>query len=50
MEDYKNKLKSLKKALKDYEHTFQTKTGRKPNKEDIASDPVMGMCRGIRAR
>ena len=43
MEDYKNKLKLLKKTLKDYEYAFQSQSGRKPNKEDIASDPVMGV-------
>lgn len=43
MEDYKSKLKLLKKTLKDYEYTFQSQNGRKPNKDDIASDPVMGM-------
>jgi hypothetical protein len=43
LEDYRLKLKSLKKTLKDFEHSFANEYGRKPEKDDIASDPVMGI-------
>ena len=40
------KLKSLKRELKEFEHQFYDLQGRKPEKQDIASDKEIGKGKG----
>lgn len=43
MEEKGDKFSILRKELKDWEHEFEEKNGRKPTNTDIMNDPIR-MC------
>jgi hypothetical protein len=43
LEEYKLKMRVIKKTLKAWEYEFAKEKGRKPTKEDIALDLAIGI-------